>query len=987
MRRTLHLLTLALLFVAGQAMAVDRPTTKAGGPTSGKKYILVNAYNPTGYMSRTTWDGALYFLGESDSNYANYAMTAQQNDDGTWSFYLVAGTAQDGTDSLNYMALPDGYCNVNVKSVEPAKWTLADGDIDGYYKLIAGEGNTAATIGLAMHLNAGGQYFVISEETNGGTWYPDYAGGTIAAENDYGYEVDENGRAVMADQTSENWQFLEVESVEDYMARYAAYNSIKSFEDDYVGLTDYEDGFQATDDAVLAIYNSSDFDTANDPTTIANMISKKVALYELLEEAKAIEDADDDLTAAIATAQSEFASKTSADDVQAAIDALQQAIDDFKQGLGDITSKGTNMSFEDLSAQGGSETSSVAAPPVGWNAYVAGTQVTTAAEVKAAGIANWFGVNSDCNGEGKDGNVGFGLWTSGVPEFEISQTIEGLENGTYVVSAGLMVGANSSGSRRTTQRIFGNLNSTYFGSEGEYDEDILGQDEVFAYAGLTEPLTDTELQPLQVRAYVYDGTLTFGLRTNGDYTAAFRTSANGAGGDGWFKVDNFTIMSEGYNGDDAAAVANHYIDAVNQLLREDMQEELETEATTLVGNTGAITADTEQATINKAITDFYDLYKRMDECVEAYDELEEAVNEAYEAADEYEYYSGYSDYVATVDAIYENLEDKAYTAEEATEKIQELKDALEELKMTGLAVGEYLDIIQNGSFEDLSAQGNANSNGQANPPAGWDLYLNGTKVETLGDYTATGASMNWCAINQGDNIDVTDDEGNYYSQQPTDGSHLWGIWAQVMPEVQLSQTFTGLPAGTYTLSADVMVQWDWAGDGLTTQRLFANDYVVMWGTEDAYASNLPEDAKAAKAQDEANAESGADDLKLLNYAGYANTESYGVSGLLRPMSLTFGVDESGELTIGFRTNNIDSTGSASAQSGKGWFKVDHFQLHWDSEDVPSAITAPQTSANATLVGQTYFTVDGRQISKPQAGITIVKNLFSDGTVRTTKVLK
>lgn len=50
-----------------------------------------------------------------------------------------------------------------------------------------------------------------------------------------------------------------------------------------------------------------------------------------------------------------------------------------------------------------------------------------------------------------------------MPDYEISQTISGLENGTYQITAGVMVGANGNGSRRTSQRIFGNLNSTLFG--------------------------------------------------------------------------------------------------------------------------------------------------------------------------------------------------------------------------------------------------------------------------------------------------------------------------------------------------------------------------------------------------------------------------------------------------------------------------------------------------------------------------------------------
>ena len=98
-----------------------------------------------------------------------------------------------------------------------------------------------------------------------------------------------------------------------------------------------------------------------------------------------------------------------------------------------------------------------------------------------------------------DGELAFGLWNSGVPQYEISQTISGLENGSYTISAGLMVGANGNGSRRTTQRIFGNLNSKYFASEDEYNLEVLDQSEVYSFEGLVEPVTDRELQPISVR--------------------------------------------------------------------------------------------------------------------------------------------------------------------------------------------------------------------------------------------------------------------------------------------------------------------------------------------------------------------------------------------------------------------------------------------------------------------------------------------------------
>jgi len=990
--KKIYQLCLAAALIGGgnlAAQAIDRPTTPAGMPVDGQQYVLVNACSPTGYMSRTSWDGALYFLGATDSKYADYAFTAQQNaEDNTWSFYYVVGTKEDGvTDSLNYLAIPNGTGNLNAKNPELTKWTISKGSINGFYNITAGEGNTEATVGLKLHLNAGAQYFVISEEVNGGSWYPDYAGGTIPASNDHGFEVDENGRAIMADSTSENWAFILVNDVPEHMAKYATYNTINSFEETYLATPDYETGFQATLTAVTAVYNAMSDNWRTDSTTIAALINNKVALYEAIEKAKAIENADETLTAAIATAQEAFTSKTDATEVAAATETLNTAVNNFNLSAGDMTSRGTNMSFEDLSAQNGQTTAGLANPPIGWTMTIEGDTVTTVTEVQQHGINNWCGVNEDCTGSPKDGNQGFGIWTNAVPEFELSQTVTNLDNGTYVVSAGLMVGANNYGSRRTTQRIFGNFNSTYFASEGEYDQTLLAENEVKTYQNLEEPVTDTELQPVQVRAYVYDGTLTFGVRTNGDYKAALRTSANGNGGDGWFKVDNFHLQYEGYVGADAAAVANHFIEKSTELVNNEiMQVSLSDEVKQILKNTTEVNSESNAEDINQIIISLSSKMTAMQSSIKAYEKLQAALEEGYTQYENYQYNTGSDEYLELLQDAQGSYDAATIDETEIDNIIDSLNAKLDELKKAGIAVDTYLDIIKNPSFEDLSAQNDAESTGSANPPAGWDLTLNGVKCTSTADYSSAGASIGWCAINSGDAINEVDANGTAWTTQYTDGTHLWGIWAATMPEVELSQTFTGIPNGTYTLSCDMVVQHDWAGVNLTTQRIFANNFIQMYGAEDAYAEKLndTEDMAAARLYDETNPDA---DLKHLNYAGYDNSTSYGSTSCPYPMSLTFGVSD-GNLTIGFRTNNIDTTGAAKPHDGAGWFKLDNFKLYYKSEDVPTSMKHLSTDGQQKeLVGQQFYSVGGARLAQPQKGITIVKNLMSDGSVKVTKILK
>ncbi len=995
------------------AEAVERPKTPAGAPVDGGKYILVNAYNPTAYMSRTNWDGALYFLGKDDSNYANYAFTAQKNEDGTWSFFVNVPVVEENAETSemdtvgyepNYLVMNSGSGNVNMNTSEQTKWAVTDGDLDGFYHLVAGEGNWTDFLGMKLHLNGGGQYFVISEPINGGSWYPDFAGGAVTIpeeewENyapeqlDGSYRLlDETGRCVMADSLSENWAFIKVEDVPEHMGMYGAYSAIANFEKNYVAnaAEEYAAGWNATLAAVEAIYNGPEFYWDLDVATIEEMINKKVALYQAIEEAKLLENPDAVLEGAINNAMTSFTSATAATDVDNALTTFQTAVKAFKEGTGDLTSLGVNMSFEDLSAQNGQMTSGLAAPPYGWTVIVNGDTVRTAAEVQAHGIANWHGVNNDCTGTEKDGDYGFGLWTAGVPDYQVSQTITGLENGTYVIKAALMVGANGSGSRRTTQRIFGNLNSTYFASEGEYDFSQMDKSEVVAFQGNVEPTTDTEMLPMEVRAYVYDGTLTFGLRTDGNIAAAYRSTGNSAGGDGWFKVDNFRIQKEGYNGEDAALVANYFISTLGELQGDLLEQALIAQIDEVLEGVEEVDADTDPALINNIIATIPNLIPQIQASIKAYDRLLAEIEKAYEQADTYQYYAGYLDYMAVVEDADNGYNDGTYTAEQIEEVIAGFAAAFIELQKSGIAVGDYMNIIQNPSFEDLSNQNNSPSSGPANAPAGWTLTLNGVECKTTADYTAAGAAMNWCAINNGDEINAYDEQGEYWTTQYTDGEHLWGIWADNMPEVELSQSFTGIPKGTYILSCDLICPFDaWSGDGMTTQRIFANDYIQMYTSEEKFvdALNITEDMAAAMAADEANPDA---DIKHMNYAGYVNTVAGddGSSRCPHPMSLRFGVDESGVMKIGFRTNNVDFDGTVHPRPGAGWFKLDNFKLFYESEIIPTSIDGVQTSGKLLeVVGQKFYTIDGREVAQPQKGVNIIKNIMSDGSVKAVKVLK
>ena len=274
-----------------------------------------------------------------------------------------------------------------------------------------------------------------------------------------------------------------------------------------------------------------------------------------------------------------------------------------------------------------------------------------------------------------------------------------------------MVGANGNGSRRTTQRIFGNLSSTYFGMEDEYNLELLDLSEVYGFQGNSEPQTDTELQPISVKAYVFDGTLTFGVRTDANYAAAMRTDGNGAGGDGWFKVDNFRIHKEGYNVDDALEVLDFFRSSLEEIVTngdKKVYANVRDVAEQLLARTSSITASDEPVLINGSIMALHDVISSVADAARAYDKLGNAIANAYENLAKYDSKAGAGEYADVIMAVEEKWENEEYNSEaEIDAAIQELADALQACKESDtIEAGDDLtEYLKNPSFEDLSSQG------------------------------------------------------------------------------------------------------------------------------------------------------------------------------------------------------------------------------------------------------------------------------------------
>ena len=982
MKRIYSLLMLAAIAVMTSLSVVaqvSRPAAPGGDVlTTGKTYTFFCYSKLAGQMIRTSWDGAIYSPG-AGTNPFSVALTAQENSDQTWSFYYdteVTTTVDEVTTTETvryYMNIPSGTGNVNVKATEQCDWAIAAGQYEGFYFVMPGEGNNPSTLGYNMHMNAGNEYVVSSYY--GDSWYPDFYGGVLQDEygdNVYISDDPEENRVVMADSSSCNWAFVEVDNVPAFLEKAEVFAFLNTFYDNYVNEDDPLDGFKISYNAALALYNGGNY-AAEDVDKIKATLNNKVALYRALNEYMADDDVQEALPDEISAAAEVFESLSDADAVAAALERLTKAVADFKMGIGDVTAMGQNMSFEDLSAQGGGTTTGVQGAPAGWNVYVKGQQVTTADEVRSAGFNAWHGQNADGTGA-KDGEYIFGIWNSSIPEYEISQTIEGLDNGTYTITAALMAGANGNGSRRTTQRIFGNLNSTYYGYEEDYNPEELDFSEVYGFQSNDEIVTDTELRPMEVRAYVYDGTLTFGVRTDGNLAAANRTERNGAGGDGWFKVDNFRILKEGYIADDAMAVLTFFRDKLSDIVGDTdikMFPNDRESALTELANVSNVSSTDDPAVINAAIGFVRSCIPSVQAGIKAYQRLGDAIVTAYDNLEKYDSKAGAGEYADVIMAVEERWDNQEYATEpEIDEAIQELADALQACKESDtIEAGDDLtEYLKNPSFEDWqSTQSNDTSGTTENAPNGWNLIINGIAVQTADDIRAAGFS-NWCAINRGDNIDV-EFEGETYTHQYTDGEHLWGMWADNIPTVELYQELS-LPAGIYTLQADVVVQHDWGGMNITTQRLFGNDAVQMYGRDYDYGENFTQDMLDAQVLQEYNTN---EDITYFSYAGYDNDVSYDYTSLARPMSLNFRVGEDGKARIGFRTNNVDANGTEHPHACAGWFKLDNFRLSCvsvglvPSPELPEGITEMQSDS----AGSAIYNLAGQRIDHLMKGLNIV----------------
>lgn len=147
-----------------------------------------------------------------------------------------------------------------------------------------------------------------------------------------------------------------------------------------------------------------------------------------------------------------------------------------------------------------------------------------------------YGINSDGANRHGDNLCWFYNKTAPVPDhFQLSQTIEGLDAGTYRIRCRLWAQSGNLG----TVRLFANNNVQYYGKQSDYQKNLTdGETNTFAgHAGTS----NADLKEMQVIVTIGENeALTLGIRTSNQKSDGTRATS-GSDNTGWFKCDYFRI--------------------------------------------------------------------------------------------------------------------------------------------------------------------------------------------------------------------------------------------------------------------------------------------------------------------------------------------------------------------------------------------------------------------------------------------------------------
>lgn len=466
-----------------------------------------------------------------------------------------------------------------------------------------------------------------------------------------------------------------------------------------------------------------------------------------------------------------------------------------------------------------------------------------------------------------------------------------------------------------------------------------------------------------VRAFVIDGTLTFGIRNTGDQ--------GGRRG----MVDNFQIKYVGKDLDLALELLKERLDSVEKYLDKKMIGTIKTRINDAYNEGTALLGQGESADFDAVIEVVNELATAADgaeESIEAFELLKHA-NEVAAADLAYEGVTGtesgkslqteYDTYKAAYQAESEDL-----TPEKVNEVVAEYKELAMAAKIEkGIKNGDDLTyILSNPSYEDQFGLGEG-VNGVYNAPWGWTFCIDSVVCTKAEDMNAAGLN-NFTSPDQ--NVLCTDGE--------------WGYCMQTgdFPDVYMYQVVKGLPAGTYKVTVDMVVPNDNNDYRLAGQRLYVNDIAQYYGWDYEYEESVldqlhPEELfRTYGGYDEVDAQNNGDD---------------GDKGPLNRLEVQVYIEDGDSLVLGVRTDgHWEATYKRVADpegfNNCGWCKFDNMRLSCVAlgEDVTSVEDA--VGKDLQVVDRKYYTVDGIQTDGLKRGVNIVRLQYEDGTFETKKVV-
>lgn len=466
-----------------------------------------------------------------------------------------------------------------------------------------------------------------------------------------------------------------------------------------------------------------------------------------------------------------------------------------------------------------------------------------------------------------------------------------------------------------------------------------------------------------VRAFVIDGTLTFGIRNHGD-----QGSRRGM-------VDNFQIKYVGKDLNLALELLQERLDSVEKYLDKKMVGTIKTRINDAYNEGTALIGQGENADFDAVIEVVNALVVAADgaeESIEAFELLKHA-NEvvatdlAYEGVAATE--SGQSLQVEydTYNAAYQS-ESEDLTTEKINEVVADYKQLAMAAKIEkGIKDGDDLTyILSNPSYEDQFGLGES-VNGVYNAPWGWTFCIDSVVCTKAEDMNAAGLN-NFTSPDQ--NVLCTDGEWGYCMQTGN------------FPDVYMYQVVKGLPAGTYQVTVDMVVPNDNEDYRLAGQRLYANNIAQYYGWDYEYNEDMlnelhPEELfRTFGGFDEVDTQNNGDN---------------GDKGPLNRLEVKVYIEEGDSLVLGVRTDgHWEATWKrASAPEGFnncGWCKFDNVRfscvaLGKDVSSVEDAVAKDQQ-----VVDRQYYTVDGIRTDGLKKGVNIVRLQYEDGTFVTKKVV-